>query len=416
MATPLFDPLTFSPEQAAMLKNTPGQSLSATNTFEQLKAAGANVDVASISPTNPVGIKNPSMTNMGDAMVAGAKTGVEGYNKYLELLQGGDKTATATEADTLRSEISGDLEGLAGRGAAQLDAEREAGVNDLRNELAGLNAQILSRTAEYDKLSTQLEGRPITMASIIGGEAQIRKAKASEIGLLNALALGKQGQLSAAQDAADRAVDLAYEDRETQIDIRMKQLELLQPTLDAEERQRSQALELYLTDQKEALADQKAEAKGFQNDKLNAIMDGMSVAVAQQAQSLFDSGKIDEAYSLIGRYSGSGSGSGTFTQTQLNQGAAVAGISINDFGRLDSDTKNFFINRKTDIADQKKAIDDAKELGENPFEIESIIQEMDIPESVKDTLVRYLQDVFADEYAAGNAPTESDSGPWWKFW
>lgn len=49
----LFDPKTFSSEQAAMLKNEPGKSLSQTNTPEQLLAAGSLRGTMTQPPTSP---------------------------------------------------------------------------------------------------------------------------------------------------------------------------------------------------------------------------------------------------------------------------------------------------------------------------------------------------------------------------
>jgi hypothetical protein len=305
----LFDPLTFTAEQAAQLNNVAGQSLSATNTQDQLRAAGANIPVDQIGPARPMGITNPQDSGLAGAAVEGARMSAQQFYDMQQYAQ----TPEQQEAARLRQEAMSGVEQLAGRGAAQLAEEERFGVNALNQELASLNAQILSKTAEYNKLNQSIEGKPITMASIIGEQAQVRKMQASEIGMLQALALGKQGMLSAAQAAADRAIDLKYDDIETQYNIRIKQLELLQPLLDTEEKKRSNALELYLNQEKERVAEQKAAAKNFQNDKLNAIMKGMPVAAAQQVDALFDAGRIDEAYAIMGRYSRSGS-TDTFTE------------------------------------------------------------------------------------------------------
>lgn len=303
----LFDPTTFSPEQAALLTNIPGQSLSATNDPAKLLAAQKltpNISVDKLGTATKLGITDPQPSGLADAAVTGAQAGVQGYNNYLTLLQGAEKSDTQKKADTLSGEVQSLLPGDTGRGATQLAEEKARGVNTLTKEVSDINSQILTRTAEYNKLNTGIEGRPITMDSIIGEQAQVRKAAAADIGLLQAIALGKQGQLEAAQKAADRAVDLKYDDIESNINIRLKQLELLQPTLTAEEKKKSDALQLYLEDQKSAAEEKKATDKEFQTMKIKALSNGMSASAAQKVQSLFDNGDNEQAYAAMSPFTG----------------------------------------------------------------------------------------------------------------
>jgi hypothetical protein len=110
---------------------------------------------------------------------------------------------------------------------------------------------------------------------------------------------------------------------------------------------------------------------------------------------------------------------GAFTQSQTNRGAANAGISLEDFGKLDTDTQNYFINNEDSINKAKKQIDQAEEDQINPTEIERQISEADIPDAVKDALVRYLWTVFErpkEEQKAEEGWLEKTADAAWQWW
>lgn len=346
----LFDPLTFTNQQLGMLTNVPGQSLSATNTPAQLLAAqklSPNIPASKLTPTTPVGVTNPTTgADTAGAMVAGATQGVRTFNDYLAMTTP-PETDASRRATTVEGEINTLLTASGGRGQAQVDAEASAGLPGMRGQLADVNAQILSRTAAYNKLYTTLEGQPISMNSIIGGQAQIRKAEAAEIGLLNALSLGLQGQVAAAQDTVNRAIDLKYDDIETQIETRKYQLDLIRDTLDDEERRRADAMELYLNDQRTASDEKKANEKTFQNAKISAISEGMSANTAQRAEALFNQGREDEAYALMSQWTGTASSDG-------RGGGAGTGVGTSGFQnqKVESEIRDLAVTLTDDVSIQ----------------------------------------------------------------
>lgn len=101
-----------------------------------------------------------------------------------------------------------------------------------------------------------------------------------------------------------------------------------------------------------------------------------------------------------------------FTQTQLNKGAASAGIPIEDFMKLDDDTKNLYISGIVD--DKKREIDNALKNYEDPSLLEKEISESNLPDAVKDTLVRYLKSKVRTVTPSPKPPETKK--PWWKFW
>lgn len=234
------------------------------------------ISVDAFSPVAPAPLvpqQPPNQTATG--LIAGAEQGAK-------TLQDSITEATPPETDLsaqikgLWGDVMGALPGLQGRGAAQAEAETATGVPTYSKELANMNAQILQKVAEnkatqaqYQKLSQAQEGQAgVTMARVIGSQAQIQKmalaeqnAAAADVGLLQARALGLQGQLEAAQKTADRAVDLMYQDREAVINTKLKQLELLLPELAKQEKIYAEAQANKLKDEKEKLKEQKDTTK-----------------------------------------------------------------------------------------------------------------------------------------------------------
>ena len=241
---------TGTAEQNTQLLN----KLRGQGSVSQLAPEGAISTKTLESGATPYDVPTGGVTgDTAGSIVAGAESTMKSIDDYIKMLTP-PETEGQTDLDKLISGVSADMEGLTGRGEAQLAAEEAQGVNALRKSLADVNSQIAMKMAQYNALSTDVEGKAITMQSIIGSQAQIRKAEASEIGLLQAQALGLTGQLDVAQGIADRSVDLKYEDATDAINFRLKQIELLQGQLDKDETIRADAIKLYLADQQNQLS------------------------------------------------------------------------------------------------------------------------------------------------------------------
>lgn len=233
--------------------------------------------------SNPInlGTNSPSNLTSANSMVAGVDATLKSIQDFLAP----PNDALHQKYNDLSAQIEGMLSNQAGRGATQLAAEQVGGIPELKKSLADVNAQILSKLAsykatqsQYDLLSADLQGKPITMNSIVGSQSQIdrvamakQKADAADIGLLQATAQGLQGQLAAAQDTANRAVDLKYQDTKDAIDLRLQQLQLLEGQLTKADKIRADAITLYLQNQKEKLSVQVANEKDINSTILNLM-------------------------------------------------------------------------------------------------------------------------------------------------
>ena len=220
-------------------------------------------------------------TNTADATVAGADASLKSINDYIKLLTPPESKGS----DDLVAQIMGKQNELGGRGASQLEEEQARGIEQKKQVLQNYQTELSVKTAEYKALQAKyaalnanIEGKPITMNSIIGSQAQVNRAmqaemntKAAEIGMIQANVAGAQGNVDLAQSAADRAVDLKYSDAKDAIDIRLQQLQLLEGQLSKEEKVRNQAIEMYLKDQNTQIATRVANEKDKNNYNINAM-------------------------------------------------------------------------------------------------------------------------------------------------
>ena len=219
-------------------------------------------------------IASNQSSTQADALVAGAVNTSAEVQKSLATAQE-TETDLAKQFKATSQDISSLLPDLQGRGAEQLAEEAKQGVPQLQTQLADVNSQMTTRLAEYQKLqadyqvlSQREEGKPITMGSIIGNQGQIQKlalaeknAAAADVGLLQARMLGLQGQLSAAQDSANRAVELKYSDVEAELKIKQAQLQAITPLLNREDKQLAEARQALYDAQQTELAALKSQEK-----------------------------------------------------------------------------------------------------------------------------------------------------------
>lgn len=255
---------------------SPGQGILYTPT-----PTNTAIAVDKLNSATPLTVPNAKPTaDSLDATSAGAQATSKSLDAYIKELTPPD-TQTSKDYNSLTSSLESLLPGLTGRGTEQVTAEQNAGLPDLKVKLAGLNAQILAKVAEanktnasYDQLIANLENpqnqqqQGIPMAAIIGQQAQARKlqlaennSKSADLMLLQAVASGMQGNITAMQLNIDRAIDLKYSDREAEVDLKMKQLQLLEGKLNKEEQTTKLALERKYQDEQTKIQEEKAKAK-----------------------------------------------------------------------------------------------------------------------------------------------------------
>lgn len=302
---------------------TPGSGgYAAPATNDGYKATTAPIAADALGASAPIQMPQPSTDTTGaTAMAAGAEAGAKTIGDYLKEITP-PETETSKQYNDILGSINNLLPELGNKKAEQAKVEKQLGIPDTRKQLAELNGLMTSRLAEYNKAIAETETAPgeTPLGLVLGRQAVIRRNQAADLGLLQARGLALQGQLEAAQETANRAIDLKYGTMEDTINIKMQQLQLIQPILDKEERRYATALERKYTDEREALAEKKALAKSNialaleaglttrfvnKNGEFFRTSDGMSFSTPEEFFSAAGVSSFEEAYSrgLIGDYS-----------------------------------------------------------------------------------------------------------------
>ena len=244
----------------SMVNPVPDQSTTTTKDTSAINAFNQQmVNAESIESTPDIDLDMPTpLTTNGFA--TSSETINKSIDDYIKELTG-TTTGTETKTTDLITSMNELLTQSGGKTAMLATEEQKAGVTAITGQLKGIQNEIAIKTAQFNQLYADIEGKPITMSSIIGATAQARKVAEADIGFLQAQALALQNNLAFAQQTAQRAVDAKYEPIEEELRIKTKQLELLQGQLDKEESIRADALTLFYNDQKQRVSDQKAAEK-----------------------------------------------------------------------------------------------------------------------------------------------------------
>ena len=280
-----------------------------------------NLTGDSLNKTNPVVVPGAPVGDLSGAngTVAGAQTTLAGIIAQLTPAE----TPAETQQNNLLQQIASLTQADANKAADQLTAEQSANLPQLKQQFADINAQILSKAAQYNALTTDQEGKAVTMNSIIGSTAQIAKVQAADIGLLQAQAQGLQGQISTAQDTANRAIDLKYSTIEDQIKVYQAQIAAIQPELNKEQAIQAEARQTLLNQQAAAVADQKQTAKDIQSTMIDAVKAGLTDTKVMNAIS--SANTVAQAQAIAAPYlAKAGSLDLQVKQAQINASNAAA--------------------------------------------------------------------------------------------
>lgn len=197
--------------------------------------------------------------------------------------------------------------------------QRAVGLPAMRQNLQNLNNQILQKQAELNQDEIRLaqsvqniEDKPIAMEFITGQQqsvqrnAQIARAlKASEIGVLNATAIGMQGNIALAEQTAKQAVETKYAPYKEALETYKLQLEALTPLLNADEKKQAREQEIKTTFAMNDIKRRQENETQSNQMLVQAIAQGAPQAITSKAQDLVDKGAdYTEVASALGLYAG----------------------------------------------------------------------------------------------------------------
>lgn len=206
-----------------------------------------NVNANSLIQSTPVTLPNTPASSLPTVPISTA-------DRILNQMGIDEQTNTQVAQQNIIGKKLEALAGLTGESAALAAEQEKAGVARLKGELQNINSQILTKQAEIQQDDIQLiskmraEERRDTLlpfaqmgqAKIQGDAAIYRALKTSEIGVLNATAIAKQGDIQLAKETAQEAVDVKYAPYKEQIKQYDAILEAISPLLTRDEKIQAQ--------------------------------------------------------------------------------------------------------------------------------------------------------------------------------
>lgn len=307
-------------------------------------------------------INSSSLQNFQQApTIPGAQTDTTNYSSMISGTMASVPQLPAvdnTEKTNYKSIMArvGELTGLVGNketdtANALASDEIKQKQQDVQNYTAQLDT--LNKEAEAEKLQVENNSNgEYTNTFVSGKKAEVERLRAVKALGISANLSAAQGNLSLALDQSEKSINAQYKPLEVKLATLKEQLAAAKPLMDDEEQRNAKILEAAYNKQEETIKLQKEQSTSFSKNKLSAINGGMPASTAYEAEQLFNSGKENEAYSLMGQYikttiepsTKTTGGSQKFTQTQLNKGVNNAGVPYDTFKNYDDETKNWFIN------------------------------------------------------------------------
>jgi hypothetical protein len=218
-----------------------------------------------------------------------------GLDSQLEENKTPEPEAPAVTTQTgLTEKLTNQLEELTGKPGAVKEALEDEGVSESEKELADLNTQIASLSAEFDQLSGAQEGRGRTKIFTKGRQAQIQRQKAVVLGGKATQALALQGNIEAARARAQETVDLAFGDLEQRIANTRELLEINEPDYTAAQNKEAAALKRKLDRE-----DTEIEAK---KDFIMKVAENGGFSVLEDVLNASRTGGIEDMITAAGKF------------------------------------------------------------------------------------------------------------------
>ncbi len=206
----------------------------------------------------------------------------------LDILFSQPKTATETRQDALSEEFAIKSGKLATRAAAQAQAENTAGVGQASAALDETMAQIQTLDAEALAAQNRSEDRLAPTFAIRGEQAQIDRQRAVQRSGLAAVALARQGKLSAAQREADRAVEIEFGQLQAEANYLQQAIENNAAKLEREDKKRAEVMQVALQERQRLLDEEKANKEAVNKVLMIAAQFNAPAAVLNQITSARD--------------------------------------------------------------------------------------------------------------------------------
>lgn len=262
------------------------------------------IDVSNLG-SNPKPFTTPTMGSTAESASGAIMSQIGAMTDIAKEQQGKidtAKTATTESASALR----GYLDKLAGKGQAQIEAETEAGIPKLTQELTDITNQIEAKQLAARRQIEALEKIPgITAEGLRGRAALIEKESARELADLSIIQNARNRNLTTAQDLVNRKIELEYGDlkdrieaekffyQENKDDLTKAEQNLLNERIRQDERQYNEGVALEEAKQKLII-----QASSNQNVPLSVIQQAQRAKTPSEVASILAPYMVDELRQL----------------------------------------------------------------------------------------------------------------------
>lgn len=213
----------------------------------------------------------------------------EEVNRLYQLLSGFE-SEEKTQLNELFDQFTEATDALTGRGEMQRKEEEKRQIEEKAQRLARKNTELKAKLAEINALTASYQAenaaeatRPQTLSRLRGSEAANyrnyiaqKNLLTSEASFIQAEVLGLQGEVQAAQNAADRAVELEFMDRESRANALLSQISILQDRVSKDEANYTRAVGLALEQEQQRIAEAKQAKREIANVMISAFEAGIN--------------------------------------------------------------------------------------------------------------------------------------------
>ncbi len=369
-----------------------------------------------------------------DATISAANDEIKRLQKLL--IDEAPETESSKELDDLIAGL--DPDSLTGRGATQLAEEEkreiEAKTQALISKTAELKRkrdEITALTASFNLLNKAEEGKHATLSLLRGAQGRNferyllqKNSLTADAAFIQSDLFAMQNQLQASQDAANRAVDLMFADREAKYTATIAKINILEPQVEGDEDRYLAQIKLDLQNQQVELAEAKADKKGVQALKIDYIETMLKAGKTPDPGVLSDFSNIqtvDEAINLFAKSAPQATnGNVVIKPINLSTSAKTklvgAGFSKEDISEIEKSVNDFGIEVTLRAIDpsQRAAVADAYDAQDILTNIDDTADALNEPSNIDPDLRKRLEEQGETETI--KELEEAAKPPWWKFW
>lgn len=219
-----------------------------------------------------------------------------------------DPTETEVEYQNLLTNFAEELRQIdESLSAARERGERDTGIFALQKELNQTNVKIAKRqTALRRRLrdfDRSAEARGVARQFVQDERRKIEADATAELADLYIIQNAQQGNVQAAQNYINTAVENKYKNIETELAARQFELQAAESRLEGEAKDENLRLQIALTERQNQIADRKEQEKSIREFAITAAQNGAPFNLVEQ---ILQSGNVDAGLAVaspyIGRY------------------------------------------------------------------------------------------------------------------